>query len=79
MKLFPAFISGNKIRSLVNDLFGVNIFDPFHSSTYSSSSSGGMSNKSSSSAFYLLNFTLSTIVSSSCDLLSFLYILLHLS
>ena len=79
MKLFPAFISGNKIRSLVNDLFGVNIFDPFHSSTYSSPSSGGMSNKSSSSAFYLLNFTLSTIVSSSCDLLSFLYILSHLS
>ena len=76
MKLFPAFISGNKIRSLVNDLFGVNIFDPFHSSTYSSPSSGGMSNKS---AFYLLNFTLSTIVSSSCDLLSFLYILSHLS
>ena len=79
MKLFPAFITGNKIRSLVNDLIGVNIFYPFHSSTYSSPSSGGMSNKSSSSAFYLFNFTVSTIVSSSCDLLSFLYILSLLS
>ena len=29
--LFPALICANNIRSLVNSLFGVNIFNPFAS------------------------------------------------
>ena len=80
--MFPAFICANNIGSLVNSLFGVNIFNHFPSFTSSSplysgsmsdklstSSSDGLSDRSSSSAFCLPNFTLSAIVSPGCDLL----------
>ena len=40
----------NNVRSLLNDLFGVKIFNYFSSSTSSSLSSDGMSNKSSDSS-----------------------------
>ena len=63
--MFPAFVCANNIGSLVNNLFGVNIFNPFPSFTSSSS----LSRDDVSSAFCLLNFTLSEIVSFSCDLL----------
>ena len=76
-KLFLAFTCTNNIESLNNSLFGDKIFNPFPTFTSSSSSfSGGVSDKPSSSDFYLLDFTLSAIVSSGCDLLfssSFLY------
>ena len=41
--LFPAFIYPNNIRSLVNNLFGVNIFNPFYYFTsFSLLSNGGI-------------------------------------
>ena len=74
-ELFPDFICANNIGSLVNDLFGVKTFHPVPSFTSSSSlSKGGMSTD-----FCLLNFTLSAINSSGCDLLfSFLFNRLNL-
>ena len=50
-ELFLAFICANNIGSLVNNLFGVSIFNPFPSS--SSPSSGGMSDKSTDSSLSL--------------------------
>ena len=45
--MFPAFTCTNNIGSLVNNLFGVKIFNPFPSLTFSSSSySGGISDSS---------------------------------
>ena len=50
-ELFPTFICANNIGSLVNSLFGVNIFNPVPSLTYSSSlSDSGMSDKSADSS-----------------------------
>ena len=44
---FPAFICANNIKSLINNLFGVKIFNPPSSSAFcSSASSDGMSDKS---------------------------------
>ena len=43
-EVFPVFICANNIGSLVNNLFGVNIFNPFSFFTsYLSPSSGDMS------------------------------------
>ena len=43
-ELFPAFNCANNIGILVNDLFGVKIFNPFPSFTFSTSPvSGGTS------------------------------------
>ena len=41
-ELFPALICANNIGSLVNNLFGVKIFNPFPSFTFSLPHSGGM-------------------------------------
>ena len=49
-KLFPALICANNIGSLVNNLFGVKIFNPFSSFTSSLPYSGGMWNKSTDSS-----------------------------
>ena len=79
--MFPAFICVYNMGSLVNSLFGVKIFNPFPSFTSSSPSSCGISGKSSSSPFYLLDFVLSAIVSSGCDLVfssSFFFNMLYL-
>ena len=47
-ELFPAFICANDIGSLVNNSFGVEIFNPFPYFTYSSPApSSGMSDSSS--------------------------------
>ena len=56
-ELFPAYICANNIASLVNNLFGVKIFNPFISFTSSSPFSGGMSDKytGSSLSFFLLH------------------------
>ena len=52
-ELFPAFICANNIGSLVNNLFGVKICNPFPFTSSSSTSSGGICGKlSSSSAKY---------------------------
>ena len=45
-ELFTAFVCANNIGRLVNNLFGVKIFNPFPFFTSSSPSSGGMSDKS---------------------------------
>ena len=45
-ELFPAFIYTNNIGSLLNNLFGVMIFNPFPSFTSSSSSRDDISDKS---------------------------------
>ena len=42
LELFTAFICANNIESLVNDLFGVKIFNPGPSLNSSSSLSSGM-------------------------------------
>ena len=55
-KLFPTFFCANNIESLVNNLFGVKIFNPFPSFT---SSGGGMSNKSTDCSLSLFLFLLS--------------------
>ena len=49
-KLFPSFIGANNIGSLVNNLFGVKIFNHFDSLTSSSPTSGGMKDKSTDSS-----------------------------
>ena len=81
--MFHAFICASNIGSLVNNLFGVNIFNPFPSFTsFSWPSSGGVSINSSESSpsydvsvkslstdfFYPLDFTLLAITFSGCDL-----------
>ena len=69
-ELYPAFICTNSIGSLVNSLFRVKIFNPF---PYVSSSSS-YSTKIGGMVLFLfqgINFTLSVIVSSYCDLLFF--------
>ena len=70
-ELYSAFICNNNIGSLVNSLFGIKIFNPVPSYASSSSSSstgiGGMG----LFLFRGINFTLSVIVSSYCDLLFF--------
>ena len=50
--MFPAFTSANNIGSLVNNLFGVNIFNPFHSINSSSSPCSGVIGDKSSSSEY---------------------------
>ena len=54
-ELFPAFICANNIASLVNNFFGVKIFNPFSFYTSSARSSGSISDKStdSSLSFFL--------------------------
>ena len=51
--MFPASICANKIGSLVNNLFGIKLFNPFPSFISLSSSSGGISDKSTDSSFSL--------------------------
>ena len=51
--MFLASICANKIGSLVNNLFGIKLFNPFPSFILLSSSSGGMSDKSTDSSLSL--------------------------
>ena len=50
LELFPAFVCANHIKSLINRLFGIKIFNHFSSFNSSSPSGGG-----TSSTFYSVN------------------------
>ena len=68
-ELFPAFICANNIGSLVNSLSEVKFFNPISCINSPVLSSSGVSDEYLLSDFCLLNFNVSAIVSSSCDLL----------